>query len=201
MKRANELALVRARLDDAITHGRFGLAKRLAFQGLKRARTKELLGEMEYFKGQVALLSGDYQKAIGHFDRAVARNPHDGAAFNDRALCMVELGSREDALVYFDKGIEVEPDYATVYHNKGWLLNKVGRHQEAIGCFQKALELEPGRAVTYENLADALAHLADHRGALAAYEKALRSLKPAYRDIKRQIVSQMKDIEEKIGHA
>jgi tetratricopeptide (TPR) repeat protein len=118
---------------------------------------------------------------------------------NDRALCVVELGDPEGALSYFDRGIEAEPDYATVYHNKGWLLNKVGRHKEAMGYFHKALELDPGRAVTYENLADCLGHLAQYQEAFKAYERALSLLKPNYRGIKRQIVAQMRSVEEKIS--
>ena len=188
---------LRRELDEAITYGCFDIAARLAHKGQEQARQSQLPGEFEYFIGQIDIINGDYEEAISHFDKAIEYNPFDGAAFNDRALCMVELGIIDEALHYFDKGIEVEPDYATIYHNKGWLLNKIGRHSEAIENFQKALELEPKRAVTYENLADAFANLCDYKAALSAYRKAISLLKPNYSGIKEQIVAQIKLIEEK----
>ena len=196
MTRFSEL---RRRIDEAITYGRFELAVSLTQEGLRLARQKELLGEIEYFQGQAEILSGNYYEAIGHFDQAIKYNPHDAAAFNDRALCMVELGIIDEAFYYFDKGIEAEPDYATIYHNKGWLLNKIGRHTEAIEYFKKTLEIDPARAVTYENLANALTSLSDYQGALGCYRQAINLLKADYSDIKEQIISEMRLVEAKIN--
>jgi len=195
----NEFKNLRKSIDEAITYGRFELAARLTQEGLRQASQQELLGEIEYFRGQVEILRENYYEAIKHFDQAIKYNPYDGAAFNDRALCMVELGIINEAFYYFDKGIEVEPDYATVYHNKGWLLNQIGRHQEAIECFRRALDIEPERAVTYENLANALANLSDYQAALGYYQKAINLLKADYSDIKKQITAQMKLVEAKIN--
>jgi tetratricopeptide (TPR) repeat protein len=189
---------LRISLDDAITYGHLRLAGRLVEDGLRLTRQGEFLGEWEYFKGQKEILKGNYFGAIAHFDRAVSYNPHDGASYNDRALCMVELGLIDEAFAYFDKGIEVEPDYASVYHNKGWLLNKVGRHKEAIEYFKKTLSLEPGRAVTFENLGNSLAHLKRYRASLAAYKKAVILLKMDSSDIKRQLLSRMRQIARKL---
>jgi tetratricopeptide (TPR) repeat protein len=194
-----EFKELRKELDDAITYGCFESAEELAQEGLRQAAEKGYLGEAEYFKGQLEILNGNYCGAIEHFDLAIEYNPYDGAAFNDRALCMVELGIIEEAFYYFDKGIEVEPDYATIHHNKGWLLNKIGRHSEAIECFRRALELEPDRAVTYENLANALANLGDYQKALACYKKAIDLLKPEYSDIKEQIIAEMRLLEAEMN--
>lgn len=195
----DEFALLREKLDEAITYGRIELAGQLANEGLARSEAKESLGESEYFKAQIEIIKGNYFEAIRHFDQAISFNPRDGAAFNDRALCMVELGIIEEAFYYFDKGIEAEPDYATVYHNKGWLLNQIGRHQEAIAYFRKALELDPARAVTYENLGDAFLNLTDYRLALEAYQEAIGLLKPGYSDIKEQIVKQIELVKDKMN--
>ena len=114
-------------------------------------------------------------------------NSLDGAAFNDRALCMIELGIIDDVLKYFDKGIEVEPDYETIYHNKGWFMNKLGQHQEALDLFNKALELEPNRAVTYENIGNAYENLGRIDAAIVAYNKALSLIDLSFEDIIKQI--------------
>lgn len=199
MGKQGDLSDLRIRLDEAITYGTHREAVKLAKQGLKEAAERGLEGEEEYFKGQIKLLSKNFTTAIEHFDRAIKYNPNDGAAYNDRALCMVELGIIDKAFYYFNKGIEVEPDYATIYHNKGWLLNNIGRHTEAIECFKKALDLEPNRAVTYDNLADALFNLSDYQGALDAYKKVLQFLKPGCcPDIRIQINARIKSIETRI---
>lgn len=195
-----DFAELRSALDEAITYGENGRARRLATRGLRLARTKELLGELEYFKGQVSILDGDFAGAIDHFDRAVSFNPYDGASYNDRALCMVELGAASEAFLYFDKGIEVEPDYATIHHNKGWLLNKLGRHREAIRSFREALALDPDRAVTYENIGNAFLRLEDLPSALAAYRKALELLPPGHAYIRRQLMRQIESLRRESAH-
>lgn len=195
MSKNSEFSQSRFALDDAITYGSKKEALKIARQGLKEARHNNLAGEIAYFKGQLELLDDKFSSAIECFDAAIKYNPKDGAAYNDRALCMVELGIIDDALFYFDKGIEVEPDYATIYHNKGWLLNNIGRHSEAIQYFKKALSLEPNRAVTYDNLADALFNLCDYQGAKKAYEKVLVLLKPgSCRGIRKQIEDKIRQI-------
>ncbi len=199
MSEISDLTELRIKLDQAITYGSKGSARKISHEGLKEARERGLSGEEEYFKGQIEMLKGNYTSAIEHFDAAIRYNQKDGGSYNDRALCMVELGIIDEALGYFDKGILAEPDYANIYHNKGWLLNNIGRHKEAITCFKKALELEPDRPVTYDNLADALFNLADYRGALESYKKVLELLKPGCcKEIRKEIIVKIKEIERKL---
>lgn len=199
MSKYGDLTKLRYELDDAITYGSKKESMSIAQKALRSAKRRKLPGEVEYFTGQVEMLKGHFVTAMEHFDMAVRYNPVDGAAFNDRALCMVELGVIDKAFYYFDMGIRVEPDFATVYHNKGWLLNNIGRHTEAIKCFKKALELDPSRPVTYDNLADALYNLNDYKGALAAYKKVIELLEPGKcRGIKKEIKEKIKILEKKI---
>ncbi|MCM8775455.1 MAG: tetratricopeptide repeat protein, partial [Candidatus Omnitrophica bacterium] len=114
---------LRRALDDAMTYADFKRAEELAQRGIRTARAKEWVGEIMYFKAQMKIIREDYKSALKYLGLAIKYDPKDGAAYNDRALCVIELGQIEDAFAYFDKGIEAEPDYATVYHNKGWLLN------------------------------------------------------------------------------
>lgn len=190
------LLKLRLQLDAEITYGSKRRALLLAREGVRRALKERLLAEEAYFRGQVELINGRFAGAIEFFDRAIALNQNDGAAYNDRALCLVELGFIDRALEDFDRGIAVEPDFATIHHNKGWLLNNIGRHTEALACLRAALSLEPKRAVTYDNLADALLSLGDYRGALAAYKKVLALLRPrAAIGIRKNIRERIREIE------
>ena len=186
---------LRRDLDDAITYADFDLAEELAKKALTCAHEQEALGEMMYFRAQISIIDEDFETAIKYLNRAIRYNPKDGAAYNDRALCRIELDEEEDIdqiLADFDKGIEVEPDYASIYHNRGWYLNQIGSHRKAIVYFKKALSLEPNRAVTYENLADAYLNLGKKRTAINAFRKAFQCLKPSYVDIKDQIEDKIK---------
>lgn len=184
---------LRRDLDDAITYADFDLAWQIAKQGLDCAHDQELMGEMMYFKAQQEIISEKYEDAINFLNLAIKYNPLDGAAYNDRALCFIELGKGENQILAdFDKGIEVEPDYATIYHNKGWYLNKLGRHKEAITYFEETLNIEPERAVTYENLADAYLNLGLKHEAVDSLKKALKCLDPIYTDIKDQLEKRIK---------
>ena len=191
----DDILRIRLELDDAITYGDFPKARRLSREGLNISKDRELLGEAEYFSGQAEILNENYVEAIKHFDRAIEYNPRDGASYNDRALCMIEMGIIDEALPYFDKGIEAEPDFATIHHNKGWLLNKIGRYKESIAYFNKALELDKNRAVTYENLADAYLQLDNIGPALDALHKALEVLKPQYHHIREELLDKIRNIQ------
>ncbi|MCX5712130.1 MAG: tetratricopeptide repeat protein [Candidatus Omnitrophica bacterium] len=198
MRKHCELLELRLKLDEAITYGTKKDALIVAREGLEESRAHNFSGEMEYFQGQLDILKKNYVLAIDHLDTAIKINPLDGAAFNDKALCMVELGLIDEAISYFDKGIEAEPDYATIYHNKGWLLNNIGLHTEAVKYLSKALELEPGRAVTYDSLADAYFNLGKYVDSLKSYRNVLKFLKPGCcAKIKKEIEKKIIQLERK----
>ena len=193
-----ELLDLRQKLDDEITYGTVENAINLASKGLNISEVNSFLCEKEYFKGQIEFLNENFVKAIKHFDKAIWYDPYDGASYNDRALCMVELGIIDKVFYYLNKGIEVEPDFATIYHNKGWLLNKLGLHLEAIKYFKKTIRLNPSRAVTYENLADAYKNINDYKEAYKNYLKALKYLDVNCKSIRKQLIDQMNRLKLKL---
>ncbi len=186
---------LRRLIDEAITFNDLEAARRLIRQGLSLAEGKECLGEIMYFKAQHAIIEEDFSGATVYLDKAISYNPQDGAAYNDKALCLSEMGCIEGVLDLFDKGIEVEPDYATIHHNKGWFLNKMGHHEQSLVCFQKALQIEPGRAVTYENMANAYENMGCKDEAIKCCKDALKLTRNCFRDIKGEIKSQIKRLE------
>jgi tetratricopeptide (TPR) repeat protein len=189
---------IRRDIDEAITYDDRLRARALAMAGLRRAQEQECLGEVMYFQAQLMIVEENFPEAIQYLDQAIRYNPLDGAAYNDKALCLLELGVIEGAEELFNKGIEVEADYATIHHNKGWLLNKLGRHGEALSCFEKALDLEPHRAVTYENIADTYESLGRAGDAVKAYKKALEFI-PSSGSIKTQIQGEIDRLEQGMG--
>src|SRR5690349_12615141 len=100
---------LRRLLDEAMTYADQEEATRLAREGLNAAIREERMGEIMYFKAQRFIIDENYEEALTALDQAIKYNPKDGAAYNDRALCKMELGASE-ALVLgdFDRGIKVE---------------------------------------------------------------------------------------------
>jgi tetratricopeptide (TPR) repeat protein len=197
MSLEKDLLHYRLQLDEALTFQDFSLAEKIADLALHLAEKHENLGEMFYFKAQLEMLEQNYTQAIIYLSRAVSINTKAGAAFNDMALCLTELGMIQEALLFFDKGISVEPDYPNIYHNKGWLLSHLGHYSEAIVLFSKALSLDPQRAVTYENLGFSLENLGRMEEAVAAYQKALDFVKPHYPGIREEIQERMTKLRNK----
>ncbi len=182
---------LRRRVDEAITFDDQVQARRWIAEGLRLAQQKECPGELLYFRAQEAIVAGHFMDAIDLLEKALVFNTLDGAAYNDIALCMVELGQIEGVLGVFDKGIAVEPDYATIHHNKGWLLNKLGRPTEALVCFRQALALEPERVVTWENMANAYEEQGRIPEALDACRKALAFLHEPDGAIRQQLEAEI----------
>lgn len=182
---------LRRQIDDAITFDELEKAQKLAMQGLEESTAANILGEQMFFRAQLEIIKEQFDEAIKYLDKAIEHNASDGAAFNDRALCMVELGHTDGVLEYFDKGIKAEPEYETIYHNKGWFLNELGQYQEALIFLNKALELEPDRAVTYENIGNVYEKLKRPADAISAYQKSLNFIDPSFEHIRKQIGSRI----------
>lgn len=194
-----EFTQLRRLIDNAITFNDLVLAKKLALKGLTMSQEMEVIGEQMFFRAQLEIIDEHFENAIKYLDNAIKYNPTDGAAYNDRALCMIELGIIDGVLGYFDKGIDAEPEHETIYHNKGWFLNNLGYHKEALSLFKKTLELAPDRAVTYENIGNVYESLGKMDEAVIAYKKALSLIDPAYEDIIKQITIRIKGTVPKNG--
>lgn len=182
-----DLQKYRLLIDDAITFDDLDQAREYVQQALAEAVRREDVGEQMYFRAQWEIIHEHYHAAICYLDQAIRFNPNDGAAYNDRATSMVELGQISGVLEYFDRGIEVEPDFATIHHNKGWFLNQLGEHQKALVSLNAALELDSSRAVTYENRADCLYKMGLVVEAIESYEQALSCLGSDRDSIRNQI--------------
>jgi tetratricopeptide (TPR) repeat protein len=187
---------LRRAIDHAITFNDMVSARACAAQGLVLAEQKECPGERMYFTAQFFIIDEAFEEAIPFLDKAIAFNPADGAAYNDKALCHIAMGRIDGVMGLFDKGIEVEPDYATIHHNKGWFLNKLGQHESSLVCFNQALLLEPERVVTYENMADAYENMGRIKEALYCYKQALRYTKGPDTDIRQQIEQEISRMEK-----
>ncbi|MBU2103175.1 MAG: tetratricopeptide repeat protein [Candidatus Omnitrophica bacterium] len=56
------------------------------------------------------MLDEHFRRAIDYLTRALASR-HDGCVYNDKALCLAELGKYQEALACFNEGIRQRKDH------------------------------------------------------------------------------------------
>ena len=76
--------------------------------------------------GGAFLVSNDYEQAKRSIDKAIALNPSDARAFNNRALAHVALGQPDQALADYATAIKLDPGYLRAYENRLRLLEQRG---------------------------------------------------------------------------
>ena len=189
-----DLEKERRKLDREITFFHFRRAKRIILRALKEARKDSQWFYIYYFTAQNYILSEKFRWAIKYLNKALHLRPSDGCTYNDKALCVAELGFYEKALACFNQGIAKDRDCASLYHNKGWLLNFLGEYKDAILCFRKALELEEGRPEALFSLADSYYHLGEYQEAKKYFGKASRVIEGKCSYLRREVARHLKKV-------
>jgi len=118
-----------------------------------------------------------YSAAVASFDQAIALNPNDAEAYNNRGIALQALGQHDAAMQNFDRAIALMPDYADACYNRGVLLSETDRDDAAIQSYERAIALDPNHADAHYDRGNALQRLKQSRAALESYNKAL-ALRP-----------------------
>jgi tetratricopeptide (TPR) repeat protein len=84
--------------------------------------------------------------AIALLDKALALEPNNVAALNERGLAKADAGALGAAIADFSRAIELVPSMAAAYHNRGLLYIKANAEEKACRDFQHAASLGDDRA-------------------------------------------------------
>ncbi len=142
-----------------------------------------------YGLGQVAMLRGDTDTAVGHLRRALAIAPHHGESHTLLAqayyrLGQEELAKREELLAqaYFIttraqdpvvRAMESEAVDSQSYARRGVSFANKGEYESAERQFRKVLDYRDGTSQDYANLGGSLGGQRRFDEAIAAYDKSL----------------------------
>jgi len=96
-----------------------------------------------YSRGNDYLRKGEYDRAIANYTKAIALDPNDAYAYNNRGLAYRKKGEHGRAITDYDKAIALNPNYFFAYYNRGNAHKKKGDKEQAIADFRKALEIDP----------------------------------------------------------
>jgi len=97
--------------------------------------------------------TGQYDKAVAQFKKAIAMIPQYARAHNNLGLVYADMGKQEEAITSFKTAIKFNPIFVDAYNNIGRSLYLSERTEESIDAFKTALELNPHDAELYYNLA------------------------------------------------
>jgi len=98
-----------------------------------------------------AYLEKDFEKAVQNFNKAIAIDPSQIKAYNNRGLLYNKNNFLDLALADFNKGIELEPGRAELYNNRADVYEKRGRYDLALRDYNKTIQINPTYAEAYVN--------------------------------------------------
>jgi predicted O-linked N-acetylglucosamine transferase (SPINDLY family) len=123
--------------------------------------------------GVIAGQTDDPTKAIILFDQAIAGDPGNAAAFNNRGLALQALGRQAAALASYDRALAIKADYALAHFNRGNTLKILGRPEDAVASYRRAIALQSDLAEAHYNLGVIEGERGRWDAALASYDCAV----------------------------
>lgn len=96
--------------------------------------------------------SGEYDKAIAEFKKALAIKPDYFIARNNLGISYARSGKPDSALAEFNAAQALDPSNPEPYNNAGFVLSEKGLLDEAVFKYRKAIELAPNYASAHNNL-------------------------------------------------
>lgn len=126
--------------------------------------------------GQLWESTGNFQKAMESYNKALEKTPNDSAALTSIARLHFRQGNHVKATEFFRLAIKQSPSDAALYNDLGLTLSKTGNHDEAAKMIAKSLELAPGTSRYANNLASVLFESGKNQDAL---QVLMQNNKPA----------------------
>ena len=96
-------------------------------------------------RGHACLRSGDADRAIESFSKALRLNPSYAGALIGRGLALCKKGDYENAMADLSEAIYLDPKSAKAYFYRGNILDTKGDYAGAIADYDCALRHDPGQ--------------------------------------------------------
>ena len=115
----------------------------------------------------------EYEKAIGHYTKAIRLKPDLANAYNNRGKAYGQKGEFNAAIQDLNKAIELNPQLVEAYNNRGNAYDLKGDIDVAIQNYTKAIDLNPQYTDAYYNRGAAYGSKSDTEAAIQDYTKAI----------------------------
>ena len=131
-------------------------------------------------QGLVHAGTGEHEKAVEDYRRALELDPRDARAYHGLGLAYQSLGLFGEAEATLRKAIEVRPESWLGYNHLGLFYYYRGRYRESIEQLRHVVRLTPDNARGYLDLGAVLYYMEDFDQARAMFEKSI-SIEPMFR--------------------
>jgi tetratricopeptide (TPR) repeat protein len=142
---------------------------RAAFRNAIKTPARELSGGFSLQKGgpvathcergHAFVRSGDLNRSIESFSKALRLNPNCADALIGRGLALCKKGDYENAMADLSEALCLDPKSAKAYYYRGSILGAKGDYAGAIADYDCSLRLHPGQRKVREARELALAKI------------------------------------------
>ena len=140
--------------------------------------------------GRVEALGQQHERALEHYDKAIALNPSLVDAHIWRHLSLNKLHRYDEAMESLQQAARLDPTAPAILHNLGIEYSKRGEFARAQETFNELIRIEPDSPMGYRGLADAAFREGDLALSLEQWDRAmsLSPETPLYREAYRGVL-------------
>jgi len=124
-------------------------------------------------KGVILIKKRQFGPAKSHFDRAIELGASGPEVFQNRALCLKELGELNKAIDDLETALDLDPTNGLSLMTLGTISHDLKRYEAALHLYTQAIQHCPDRVEAYSNLGAVLFDLNRHEDARITLEAAL----------------------------
>ncbi len=124
--------------------------------------------------GLIERQAGNIDKAIEHYEAAIAVNPNDSILLNNLAVALRQDPARRGEVIeIMKKAVRLEPEHPDLHFALASELKEAGQIDRAISELQKCIQLKAGQPKYHRGLGTIYMDKRDYPAAREHYEKAL----------------------------
>ncbi|WP_204105435.1 MULTISPECIES: tetratricopeptide repeat protein [Spirulina sp. CCY15215] len=137
--------------------------------------------EIAFNQGVKFYETGDFEKAIAAWDKAIEFKPDYHQAWGNRGLGLKNLGRYEEAISSYDRAIALKTDFHKAWYNRGLALDELGRSEEAVNAYDRVIEMKPDFYKAWYSRGNSLDALEKSEAAIACYDRAIELKQDFYK--------------------
>jgi tetratricopeptide (TPR) repeat protein len=137
--------------------------------------TDQVIAGAHTNRGNALADTGELDRAIQDFNKAIGLDSKQAAAFAGRAAVFVAKGQFDFAILDYNQAIKLGPKNAdTYYFNRGTTYSLQGQYDKAVQDFDQVIRVNPKNSAAFNNRCFARAKAGQAQAALPDCEEALR---------------------------
>jgi len=133
---------------------------------------KGLLASIYNSRGAV-YLSGEYDRAILEYNKAIENDPGNALAYFNRGVTYYDKDEYDRAILDYTKAIEIDLRFPEAYYNRGIIYANKGEYDQAIQDYTKAIEINPKYTSAYINRGGIYEDKGEYDHAIQDYTKII----------------------------